>query len=29
MIAASPCPAPVHVEDDTGVDVGYDYRTVI
>jgi len=29
MIAARPSPAPVYVEDDTGMDVGYDYRTVI
>jgi len=29
MIAVRPCPAPVYVEDDTGVDVRYDYRTII
>lgn len=29
MIAVHLSSAPVYVEDDTGVDVGYDYRTVI
>ena len=29
MITALPCPAPVYVVDDTSLDVGYDYRTII
>jgi hypothetical protein len=29
MIAALLRPAPVHVADDTGADVRYDYRTII